>query len=339
MKNVNHKYIGEEKYSNENKSKTNIKSKNSKHNEKEKDSKNYEHIAEDKNVNTINCKPNNHRGINNKYNSFIKYSHNSHKSIKENNDLFFESKTHTYYTPKGKTTKPNIDQNVNTFKSGAFVNNYILNMCNKKNELFEKRETFSKAVEKSNIYKKPYHYKIDHQSCNHHKDGRQTNRNNKGRGYTNLQGHKNEQINNHDEINDIYFDIHLKRNSNCKETFSTNYNSNIVEKEKNDAVISRDKNNISSVTLDMFENDDDKILLLNHIKRLEYQNSVFLKNMLNMYYTCIDYIKMQDEKIKKKDQIIHFKNQMIMKLKKNKINYDDTTDISNNFNDNQNGLI
>ncbi|CAD2095668.1 conserved Plasmodium protein, unknown function [Plasmodium vinckei brucechwatti] len=331
MKNVNHKYIWEEKYNNDNKSKTNMKNKNSKNNDK--GNKNCEYIAEDKHVNTINYKSNNHRGINNKYNSFLKYNHNNTKNIKENNDLLFESKTHTYYTPKGKSNKLNIDQNVNTHKSTAFVNNYIPSMCNKKNEIFEKREVFSKTFEKANIYKKPYHYKIEHQSCNNHKDDRQTG------GNTNLQEPKNKQINNYDEINDLYFDIHSKTNSNCKQTFSINDNSNINEEEKNDAVISRDKNNIYNITLDMFEKDEDKILLLNHIKRLEHQNSVFLKNMLNMYYTCIDYIKMQDEKIKKKDQIIHFKNQIIMKLKKNKINYDDTTDISNNFNDNQNSLI
>ncbi|SCM22702.1 conserved Plasmodium protein, unknown function [Plasmodium chabaudi adami] len=337
MKNVNHKYIWEEKYSNENKSKTNMKDKNCKNNEK--GNRNCEYTAEDKHVNVINSKPNNHRGMNNKYNSFSKYNHTNTKNIKESNNLLFENKPHTYYTPKGKSNKPNIDQNVNIHKSPAFVNNYIPNIGNKKHEAVEKREVFNKSVEKANIYKKPYHYKIDHQSFINHKDDKQNSGNGKGVGYVNLQGPRNEQVNNYNEINDLYFDIHSKVSSNCKQTVSTNDNSNITDEEKNDAVISRDKNNIYNVTLDMFENDEEKNLLLNHIKRLEYQNSVFLKNMLNMYYTCIDYIKMQDEKIKQKDQIIHFKNQIIMKLKKNKINYDDTTDISNNFNDNQNGLV
>ncbi|CXI66511.1 conserved Plasmodium protein, unknown function [Plasmodium berghei] len=332
MKNVNHKYIWDEKYINENKSKTNMKNKNVKNNDK--DHNNCEYNGEDKQDSTINCKSINNRGMNNKYsnNPFSKYNHDNIKNIKENNDMLFENKSHTYYTPKGKNSKFNINSNVNNHKHASSINNHIPNiMRNKKNEPFEKREVFKKSSEKTNIYKNPYHYKTNQQSYNNWKKNN-GNRNGNGKD-ANLQGNK------YDEINDLYFDIHSKTSSNYKQKLSPNLNLHTTNEGDNDTVISTNENNIYRVTLKVFENDEEKVLLLNHIKRLEYQNSIFLKNMLNMYYTCVDYIKMQDEKIKKKDQIINFKNQVIMKLKKKKMNYDGTTDISNNFNDNQNGLI
>ncbi|ANQ08994.1 Uncharacterized protein PCOAH_00033610 [Plasmodium coatneyi] len=76
------------------------------------------------------------------------------------------------------------------------------------------------------------------------------------------------------------------------------------------------------------EENDEKELLLEHIKRLEYQNNIFLNNLLNVYYVCMDYIKMQDEKIKKNEEIILFQNKIINDLKENE-HLEDTTGMSN----------
>ncbi|GAB67241.1 hypothetical protein PCYB_112620 [Plasmodium cynomolgi strain B] len=72
------------------------------------------------------------------------------------------------------------------------------------------------------------------------------------------------------------------------------------------------------------EEKDEKELLLEHIKRLEYQNNIFLNNLLNVYYVCMDYIKMQDEKIKKNEEIILFQNKIIKDLKASE-HLEDTT--------------
>ncbi|EDL46599.1 hypothetical protein, conserved [Plasmodium vivax] len=72
----------------------------------------------------------------------------------------------------------------------------------------------------------------------------------------------------------------------------------------------------------------EKELLLEHIKRLEYQNNIFLNNLLNVYYVCMDYIKMQDEKIKKKEEIILLQNKIIKDLKASE-HLEDTTGMSN----------
>ncbi|EUD68631.1 hypothetical protein C922_01030 [Plasmodium inui San Antonio 1] len=76
------------------------------------------------------------------------------------------------------------------------------------------------------------------------------------------------------------------------------------------------------------EENAEKELLLEHIKRLEYQNNIFLNNLLNVYYVCMDYIKMQDEKIKKNEEIILFQNKIIKDLKASQ-HFEDTTGMSN----------
>ncbi|CAA9989005.1 conserved Plasmodium protein, unknown function [Plasmodium knowlesi strain H] len=78
------------------------------------------------------------------------------------------------------------------------------------------------------------------------------------------------------------------------------------------------------------EENAEKELLLEHIKRLEYQNNIFLNNLLNVYYVCMDYIKMQDEKIKKNEEIILFQNKIINDLKANE-HFEDTTGMSNDI--------
>ncbi|KJP85724.1 hypothetical protein AK88_04646 [Plasmodium fragile] len=76
------------------------------------------------------------------------------------------------------------------------------------------------------------------------------------------------------------------------------------------------------------EENAEKELLLEHIRRLEYQNNIFLNNLLNVYYVCMDYIKMQDEKIKKNEEIILFQNKIIKDLKESD-HLEDTTGMSN----------
>ncbi|SBS85104.1 conserved Plasmodium protein, unknown function [Plasmodium ovale] len=128
-------------------------------------------------------------------------------------------------------------------------------------------------------------------------------------------------------LKDIYFDIHSKFGRDLEQI---SFNTNECTDQKS--------NNTEMKTIINYENfheeeNKDKQLLMDHIKRLEYQNNIFLNNMLNMYYVCMDYIKMQDEKIKKKEEIILCQNKIITKLKNNN-NFYDTTGTSNNLDHN-----
>ncbi|SOV81466.1 conserved Plasmodium protein, unknown function [Plasmodium sp. gorilla clade G3] len=128
-------------------------------------------------------------------------------------------------------------------------------------------------------------------------------------------------------IKDIYFDI-----------YSNDTNENIKNK-TNDIIDVNEKCNKYEENINISNDaheyktfvNDDKQLLLDHIKRLEYQNNIFLNNMLNMYYVCIDYIKLQDDKIKKHEQVINSQKEFISNLKK-KLSSNDNTNIAYNLN-------
>ncbi|GAW81713.1 hypothetical protein, conserved [Plasmodium gonderi] len=168
--------------------------------------------------------------------------------------------------------------------------------------------------------------------------------------------HRNSLTRDNQEIllKDIHFDIHakignldeqsiLKRSNVCMQGFNVirnnksknnrrniNKNCDNFEDSKNSFYSTNFYNNEGKTNcenLNKRENLDTKFLL-EHIKRLEYQNNIFLNNLLNMYYVCMDYIKMQDEKIKKNEEIILYQKKIIQNLKENQ-HLDDTTGMSN----------
>ncbi|CAC9699148.1 conserved Plasmodium protein, unknown function [Plasmodium sp. DRC-Itaito] len=128
-------------------------------------------------------------------------------------------------------------------------------------------------------------------------------------------------------IKDIYFDIY------------SNDTSENIKNKTNDIISFNEKGNKYEENINISNNtheyktfvNDDKQLLLEHIKRLEYQNNIFLNNMLNMYYVCIDYIKLQDDKIKKHEQVINSQKEFISNLKK-KLSSNDDTNVAYNIN-------
>lgn len=105
-------------------------------------------------------------------------------------------------------------------------------------------------------------------------------------------------------LSDIYFDIHTRTNS--KQKTKENETEYIGKKIPENCQRKKEEETL------------DKKILLDHIKRLEYQNNIFLNNLLNMYYASVDYIKMQDDKIKERDRIIHYQNEIINQLKNKK---------------------
>lgn len=129
-------------------------------------------------------------------------------------------------------------------------------------------------------------------------------------------------------IKDIYFDIY----SNDTSENIKNETNDIINVDQKGNKYEENNINISNNTHEYktFVNDD-KQLLLDHIKRLEYQNNIFLNNMLNMYYVCIDYIKLQDDKIKEHEQVINSQKEFISNLKK-QLSSNDNTNVAYNIN-------
>ncbi|CRG93897.1 conserved Plasmodium protein, unknown function [Plasmodium gallinaceum] len=288
-----------------------------------------------KNKNILNKNYNNNNDINNlnlenlKLQLFKEY--NKKKPIKENlYELSNKNKKYKNYKNKEININTNIKLNNKNYmktknnipfnvSSTSNINNNFYKDCSapyynqKKNENYEKRECFTKYENSENQeindlenevidFKNVLIYRhIDNDSFHLNKN------------------HYNEYENNEfndnleNSLEDTFFDIHTQ---NEIEKNHVNLNSNI------------DKNN--NTTYKNFKNDEnnEKQLLLDHIKRLEYQNNIFLNNLLNMYYVCVDYMKMQDEKIKKKDEIILFQNKIINNLRKRE-KLDDTNIYNN----------